>query len=438
MERRKLIKTAGLGTAGLLLAACAPDKPDLSNSRVGEGAGQAMRKHSPLEERKRAARRVRRIIMNNDGHDFNNLAPGEAVTPESMLAKRTSGLLGTHVDSIFYCTGVFNSYTHRSEESDLRTDEGKTDAVHFHELIRQGTDSLEVMTSFCRQHGNEIFWSMRMNDKHEANRPYYTSLKWKRENPQCLMGRNGVESLLDATWRFMLDYGVEASREKVYRILADVAGRYEVDGLELDFFRHPVFFLPQATGEEVKDEHRELMTGLIRRVREMTEEVGVKRGRPLLIGIRVPDSVDYCRAVGLDLERWLAEDLVDLVVFGGYFKLEPWQNAAGLGRKYGVSVYACLVSRRVMMGGEAEAATSSDGLRRWRGEALAAWRAGMNGIYTFNRFEPYDQLFHELGDSNLLSGLERIDQTNYAAENGFGDPGHWLQGGHGYIRNPGI
>ena len=438
MERRKILKTVSLGTVLMALSNCNSSGSRVAKTLNGESNTTNGKLGKLRSDRKIAARRVRRIIMNNDGHDFNNLAPGEEVTPESMLAKRTVGLLGTHVDSIFYCTGVFNSYTHKSEESDLRTDDGKTDAVHFHELICQGTDSLEVMTSFCRQHGIEVFWSMRMNDKHEATRPYYTSLKWKKENPQCLMGRNGEESLRDATWRFMLDYGVDASREKVYRILADVADRYDVDGMELDFFRHPVYFLPQATGEEVKDEHRELMTGLIRRVRKMTEDVGTKRGRPLLIGIRVPDSVGYCRAMGLDLERWLTEDLVDLVVFGGYFKLEPWQNAAELGRRYGVPVYACLVSRRVLMGGEAETKTSAEGLGRWRGEALAAWRAGMNGIYTFNRFEPHDQLFNELGDSNLLADLERIDQTSYAAEKGFGDPGHWLQGGRKFIRHTSI
>jgi hypothetical protein len=361
----------------------------------------------------------------------------EPITPESMLSKRTFGLLGTHVDSIFYCTGVFNSYTHRSSESDLRTDQGKTDAHHYHELIQKyGTDSLEIMTRFCHQHGLEVFWSMRMNDKHEATRDHYTSLDWKRGNPHCLIGREGEEKLRDRTWRFMIDYDVAEARDKVFRILQDVATRYEVDGLELDFFRHPVLFLSQAVSETVTQAQCDKVTGLLRRVREMADKEALRRGRPLLIAVRLPDSAGYCKAIGLDLVRWLEEDLVDIVTGCGYFKLEPWENLAALGRKFGAPVYACLVSRRVMMGGRPEDVTTGEALKRWRGEALNAWKRGVNGIYTFNRFRPYDRIFRELGDMELLRTLERIDQTNYAGDKGYSDPGHWLAGGRSFIKGP--
>ena len=142
----------------------------------------------------------------------------------------------------------------------------------------------------------------------------------------------------------------------------------------------------------------------------------------------------YCKAIGLDLERWLEEDLIDILVGGGYFKLEPWVNLASLGKKHGVPVYACLVSRRVVQGGEPEVETTLEGLKRWRGEALNAWKNGVNGIYTFNRFNPYDRIFRELGDPELLKVLERVDQTIYADEKGFADPAHWLQGGRKFLR----
>ena len=48
-----------------------------------------------------------------------------------------------------------------------------------------------------------------------------------------------------------MDYGRPEVREKVYRILADVAGRYDVDGIEMDFFRHPVLFAAQMVGKPV-------------------------------------------------------------------------------------------------------------------------------------------------------------------------------------------
>jgi hypothetical protein len=177
-----------------------------------------------------------------------------------------------------------------------------------------------------------------------------------------------------------------------------------VDGVELDFFRHPVYFKPQMTGHPVEQEHCDHMTDLLRRVREMTERVGAKRGQPVLISVRVPDSVDFAKAIGLDLRRWLEDDLIDLIAAGGYFVLEPWENVVRLGRQHDVPVYAVLSASRLVDASQPE--TPGDTLQ-WRAEALAAWEAGVSGIYTFNRFVPRDPIFRELGDPALLRTLER-------------------------------
>jgi hypothetical protein len=367
--------------------------------------------------------------MNNDGNDFSSVTPDEPRTPETFLSKRTAPLVGSHVDSIFYCTGVFNLYTHRSEETELRALD-ETAAKYVYELIRYGTDSLEIMTNFCHAHGLEIFWSMRMNDTHDSGNPVLFC-KWKQDHPDYLVGKRGEKFPYGANRWSSVDYGVAAVRDKVFRILADVCTRYDVDGIELDFFRHPVLFKPQMTGEPVTQEHCDQMTGLLRRIRTMTETVARKRGRPMLIAIRIPDSVGYCKAIGIDLIRWLEEDLVDIVTGGGYFHLEPWENLVALGRKYDVPVYACLVKRRIEDGGEPEAQSS---LQRWRGEALNAWNAGMNGIYTFNRFDPHDPIFRELGDPELLKTLDRIDRTVYVAENCWSKPETWLKDGRRFVR----
>ena len=116
------------------------------------------------------------------------------------------------------------------------------------------------------------------------------------------------------------------------------------------------------TGESVTQAHCDMMTDLIRRIREMTERVGLERRKPLLVAIRVPDSVDYCKALGIDLIRWLEEDLVDIITGGGYFKLEPWSNWAALGQKYKVSTYACFVKRRIQSAKEPEGENQSQNM----------------------------------------------------------------------------
>jgi uncharacterized lipoprotein YddW (UPF0748 family) len=77
-----------------------------------------------------------------------------------------------------------------------------------------------------------------------------------------------------------VNYGLPEVRDKVFRIFQDVCTRYDVDGIEMDFYRHPVYFKPQMTGEPVTQEHCDMMTGLLRRIRAMTIDVGQETGTP--------------------------------------------------------------------------------------------------------------------------------------------------------------
>lgn len=374
------------------------------------------------ELRKQAASRTRRIIFNNDGDDS-----WKPTTRQEFLDLRTTPLLGTHVDTIFYSTGQsFAYFSHNSRACEVNAPDG-TMAARF---IAQGTDNLEVMIDFCRQNGIEIFWSMRMNDTHDSATDHLMC-QWKKDHPDYMVGKKGQKQPYGCNRWSSVDYGLGPVRDKVYRIFEDVCTRYDVDGIEMDFFRHPVLFRPQMTGEPVTQEHCDMLTGLVRRIREMTERVGLERGRPVLIAARLFDSIGYCNALGIDLIRWLDEDLVDVLTGGGYFKFEPWQNWAAFGEKYDVPAYACLVSRRLMSGGEPEAGTA---LKIWRGEAYNAWKAGVDGIYTFNRFDPRDPIFRELGDPNLLETLERIDQESYVGDF-WSKPEKWLKGGRAFVKD---
>jgi len=375
--------------------------------------------------------RKRRIIMNNDGNDVHHAKPDEPKTFENFLSKRTSPLVGSQVDSIFYCTGVFNYYLHPSDVTEVLYREG-VPGEYLRTLLANDVDPLASMIAYCKENGFEIFWSMRMNDTHDSGNPELLC-QWKRDHPEYLVGEKGTRYPYGAKRWSSVDYGLAPVRDKVYEILEDVATRYNVDGLELDFFRHPVLFRPQMTGDAITEEHRASMTGLMRRIRALTEREGRKRGRPMLIAIRVPDSIGYLYDMGIDLTAWLEEDLVDIVVGGGYFHMTPWAEWAETIHEHEVPAYACLVSRRLMGGGEPEAETAA---KVWRGEALNAWEAGMDGIYTFNRFNPHDKIFRELGDPELLKSLPRTDQQSFVADI-WSRPEVWLRGGRKHVQKAG-
>lgn len=379
--------------------------------------------------RKAAAHRTRRIIMNNDGNDART---GDKPVPhdvETFLQQRTTPLVGSQVDAIFYCTGVFNLYTHQSDETELRGHGDKNTVDWGWELTKLNTDSLRVITDFGHEHQIEVFWSMRMNDTHDSG-DNALLCQWKQDHPDYLMGTKDDRFPYGGKRWSAVNYGLPEVREKVFRILRDVATRYDIDGLELDFFRHPVYFKPQMTGEPVTQAHCDMMTDLLRRVRTMTAEVAEQRGRPLLISVRVPDSLGFAKAIGLDYEQWLQEDLIDLLVGSGYFHLEPWENFVALGRKYDVPVYACLSASRIV-------SPSRPGDRVapsvWHGEAALAWKAGTSGIYLFNCFNPKDQLFRTLGSPETLLPLEALPRPITGSKRTID---YWLKDGSRFVTIP--
>jgi hypothetical protein len=391
---------------------------------------QGQKEAAMKKARKKAAHRHRRIIMNNDGNDCRVRTGAEQTkNAETFLSKRTSPLVGSQVDAIFYCTGIVNVYTHHSQLTEPRHTADRAVQDWAYELKEiEGRDSLEIMVEFGHEHGMEAFWSMRMNDTHDSADATLLC-QWKKEHPEYLMGTKQDGFRYGGGRWSALDYAVPEARERIFRILEDVSARYDVDGIELDFFRHPVYFKPQMTGDPVTQEHCDLLTGLLRRVREMTEQVAAGRDRPMLIAVRVPDSVGYARAIGLDIVRWLEDDLIDIVTGGGYFHLEPWENLVALGRRYDVPVYAGLSASRIVSPSQPE---SKGAIEVWRGEARRAWDAGVSGIYTFNRFNPSDPIFRELGSLETLRGLPATYEYNAGRA-----MGRWLKGGDDFIKGDG-
>lgn len=440
INRRDVIKYASLLTAFSIPLSLKAKSFDLKNDehQVADGLQNANAlptagNESQLALRKRARKRIRRMIMNNDGNDI-NLSNEGFVTPELLLNSRTSPLLGSHVDTIFYCDGVNDTYSHSSKLTQLPVNNEKAMRT-INALKEADTDPLSVMIDFCRQHGKEIFWSMRMNDLHDSSEDSLDKLtKWKIDHPQYLMGTPGDKSKFLYKWT-ALNYGEKEVRNRVLTIIKDVITRYDLDGIELDFFRHPLFFKSQYLGGEATAEECRQMTELIGLIRTACDQVGQKRNKPLLLAIRIPDSLGFAKAIGLDVKNWLEQDWIDLMSASDYFKFEPWKNWAAIGNTYKIPVYAALTQRRLSDTLHAEADIE---LKRWRGESIIALEAGVNGIYTFNCFKPRDPIFRELGDLALLKTLphEKIESFVNPKAKGVTRPKTWLKSADAYFKKP--
>ena len=84
-----------------------------------------------------------------------------------------------------------------------------------------------------------------------------------------------------------------------------------MDGIALDWLRHPFFFRPA-------EERRNLlvMNDFVRHIRRRLEYHGKKRGRPILLAVRVPDTPERALAIGLDVQTWVSSGWVDILEQG--------------------------------------------------------------------------------------------------------------------------
>ena len=83
------------------------------------------------------------------------------------------------------------------------------------------------------------------------------------------------------------------------------------------------------------------MTELVREVRACLDAIGKRRKRPYTFIAHVVDSLELSLELGLDVEAWLKQGLVDvLVVSMGYMpyvlRIDEW---LALGKRYAVPVY---------------------------------------------------------------------------------------------------
>ncbi|HWL54087.1 MAG TPA: hypothetical protein VNQ90_16715 [Chthoniobacteraceae bacterium] len=337
--------------------------------------------------------RQRRIIQNNDGGE-SRVPPRKIVDEADFLSLRATPLLGSQVDTIVYDTtaGTFGRFAHRTRAGErfLET-QGRYQHNLLPHLQRLGTDPLAIMIRFAKTHGIEIFWGVRMNDTHDKSNPLLLP-ELKKERPDLLLGARGIPQHGQLT---AVNYAKAEIRERMFGYVKEVADGYDVDGIELDFFRHPVFFPGPAFGGTATDADRAAMSGLVERIAAHLKARSRERGRPLLLSVRVPDSLEFNRAIGLDLERWLKEGWVDLLVTTCYFRLNPWSYSVQLGHRYGVPVYPCLSESRISSTWHPFARRGS--AESYRARAAKVWQAGADGVYLFNSFNGQAPWWRELG-----------------------------------------
>ncbi|OPZ29885.1 MAG: hypothetical protein BWZ02_00903 [Lentisphaerae bacterium ADurb.BinA184] len=292
-------------------------------------------------------------------------------------------------------------------------------------LDQAGIDVYARWIAAARRHGISPWLSMRMNDVHNVDdeRCYIHSEFW-RGHPELRRVPYRFAAWTDRAF----DYGQEAVREHHFRLIEELAERYDPDGLELDWMRFGHHFRP---GHEA--EGAALLTGFTRRVRQLLDAWERRRGHRIRLGARVPSRPQTALGLGMDAVGWARQGMVDWLVVTPFWAsaepdmpVEEWRE---LLRGTGVELCAGLeVLLRPSPGSRLFQANSLDTVR---GAALSLLHRGADRIYLFNYMDSettldgaddYPRLLREIGDPAEMARRPRRHVLTFSDTWAVGEP----------------
>lgn len=372
------------------------------------------------------------LIWNNDCDlAFTGDTPEESVRNFRLMVDRLAGTpvktltlsVGAGSDILYYPTKVASNWGWRELPDDrdpVRTRKAKqgTDA---------GIDAPRVAMEEAARLGIQFVPSLRMNDWHfcaKALTDPLTSRFWMEHHERLTIGKG--RSPIDDPGAAMecenlLDFSHEEVRAFRLAQVQEIIDRYQDQmlGVELDFNRVQVFF-PRGAAESAAP----LMTDLVKQVRDRLDAAGARHRKTYYLLVRVPPALKNCRWAGLDVERWMKERLVDVVIPAQLMTLShdmpvnEFVAAAGDG---GCKIYPAIYPRsgfhwpfseKAPVGGYPGGPDRRASPEMIRGAASNYWHMGAAGFQIYNFGWPDDDwTILSIHDLAHPAALAREDRT---------------------------
>jgi hypothetical protein len=184
------------------------------------------------------------------------------------------------------------------------------------DLAESGVDWLAESARICRTLGMSPWLSYRMNATHFSSAPDApVNAPVFRDPANRLSGRvPDAKGTVHAAW-IGLNYGRPAVRDYMAALIREGVEQYDYEGLELDWFRHPVCLEGPASERDIAQ-----MTDWFASLRDLT----LRRRPDYRLTIRAPSNLRYLRSIGLDLKELARRGLIDGVTFSNFWQT-PWE-----------------------------------------------------------------------------------------------------------------
>jgi len=364
-------------------------------------------------ESDRPTHRPRRVLYNFDGDSClstkaGSKGPGAVNVADVKRLIEEVAYQRSRVDTVLVCINAQVMYyptkvgtmrgTHSTAKERAKWPAAETQRfANLKAFFDADVDPYAIMLAETKARGREALLTFRMNDDHGVD---FLRTQFLADHPDWRLGTKQYQG------SGAMDFGRDEVRNYTFQLIEEAVGRYDCDGIELDFNRFPRFFKDGSTDERVAK-----MNSLVKRVRKMLDEVGNKRGRRLLLAVRPPSNFgrtpptpETARKLGCDVPAWVKHRWVDFVSVSEFLQergdlpIEKWKQAITT-----VPIYGGIECRKV---GAAKNLTADE----YRYAANQLINAKADGVYLFNFFtsrekgaaayEPPFDVLRDLGTRN--------------------------------------
>lgn len=271
---------------------------------------------------------------------------------------------------------------------------GSKNANAFVNFVLAGGDLVKLTLDRCRERGLASFLSFRLNDAHhkaDADDPKKTRVdcvpRFYAEHPEYRLGPQPEQPSYTA---MLHDWARPEVREFKFRLIEELCRNYDLDGLELDFLRHPHFF---RLGETKREQRRAVMTEFVARVRRLLDETA-RDGRHRWLCLRIPAHLAAHDKLGLDVAA-LAAAGVEMFDLSTYYHTEQQTSLAQI-RSLApeAAIYHELTQCTAFRGSPGAVSHRRSTPEQLTTTAHLAYSRGADGIALFN-FQYYRAQSHE-------------------------------------------
>jgi len=356
-----------------------------------------------------------RLLLNSDGGSGSLYAHEPPITLQQ-VCRVLDELEDTQVDVFIQCIsyGSFVAYGTKVGEvygkgmTEFKNPNFRRWAQNVLGLLEKATDPLDIWASRAHELGMQFWPSMRMNDIHKDWVDRWPSLrtKWELERPHVRIGEGVPDryvSRYDRRFSWAFDFAQKDVRDLKFALIEEICQNYDVDGFEMDFLSHPMYF------KKGQEQHgMAILTGFLRRIRQRMDEIGKEKGRKLTLMVRVLPRIDLCEEIGIDVRTWIKEGVVDMVAPAtrGYLDMTPDLSSfveLAKGTQVEISGGISDLYVRDYTGSK----TGRGSIEMMRAAAQSFWGQGVTSLHLFN----YDAHATGIQHHNTVASLIDTSQN---------------------------